>query len=138
MKALPRIACAVLAIALPALSSAQAPKMADCERQAQAADLNAGQRQAFIKQCMSGAPAAKPKAMSPQEARAACERKAQAAELNAGQRQAFINQCMTGAPAPKANPATPQQKIAECERKAQAAELKGNQRRAFVNQCVKS
>ena len=75
---------------------AQQEKMKSCNKEATAKALKGAERQAFMKTCLSGTPAAAPaeKKMTQQDKMKACNKDATAKALKGDERKKFMSECL--------------------------------------------
>jgi hypothetical protein len=92
----------IAALTLSALSgnasadNSQQSKMTSCNAEATSQNLKGDDRKAFMKSCLSSAPAASAKTNSQQEKMKACNAQASAKSLKGDDRKKFMSTCLRG------------------------------------------
>jgi hypothetical protein len=98
----PLLACA-LALSMPLLcahvfaQTAQQTKMKTCNADATTQSLKGADRKAFMKTCLSAAPAAPAATNSQQEKMKSCNADAKTKALKGDERKKFMSSCLKGA-----------------------------------------
>jgi len=99
---------AVLSLAGPTgqtfAANSQQQKMTTCNADANTKNLKGDDRKAFMKNCLSAAPAASTSMNSQQEKMKTCNAQASSKSLNGSDRKQFMKGCLSGSP-----PNAPQQ-----------------------------
>ncbi len=89
-------ACMLMIAAPVAAQNAQQDKMTRCNADAKTKSLTGDDRKAFMKTCLSNAPASAPTGNSQQQKMKSCNADAKAKALKGDDRKAFMKTCLSG------------------------------------------